>query len=183
LVYDANTCLIRTNEHEDEETWIEQKLLAYKASTDPDTMYHHQAMKQPDREKFQEAMKKECEAHYKEGNYGLVKRSELPEGATLLSSVLQMKRNRKPSTGEISKYKARINVDGSQMIKGLHYEEIYAPVVQWATIRFFISLAILSNWHTRQLDFVLAYTQADIERDLYMKLPAGFTLPDRTITE
>jgi hypothetical protein len=32
---------------------------AYKASTDPDTMYHHQAMKQPDREKFKEAMQKE----------------------------------------------------------------------------------------------------------------------------
>ena len=48
-------------------------------------MYHHQAMKQPDREKFQEAMRKECEAHYKEGNYRLVKRSELPEGATLYS--------------------------------------------------------------------------------------------------
>jgi hypothetical protein len=94
-----------------------------------------------------------------------------------------MKRKRKPSTGEISKYKARINVDGSQMIKGLHYEETYAPVVQWATIRFFISLAILSNWHTRQLDFVLAYTQTDIERDLYMKLPAGFTLTDRIYKE
>ena len=56
-------------------------------------------------------------------------------------------------------------------------------LTQWATIRFFISLAILSNWHTRQLDFVFAYTQADIERDLYMKLPAGFTLPNKTITE
>jgi len=44
-------------------------------------------------------------------------------------------------------------------------------------------MAILSNWHTRQLDFVLAFTQADIERDLYMKLPAGFTVPGRTITE
>jgi len=87
LMYDANACFIRSNEHEDKETWSEQNLLAYKASTDPDTMYHHQAMKQPDREKFQEAMKKECEAHYKEGNYRLVKRSELPEGATLLSSV------------------------------------------------------------------------------------------------
>jgi len=76
-----------------------------------------------------------------------------------------------------------MNVDGSQMIKGLHYEETYAPVVQWETIRFFISLAILSNWHTRQLDFFLAYTQADIERDLYMKLPAGFTVPGRTITD
>jgi hypothetical protein len=183
LIYDAQSCLIRPNEHEDKEAWCEQELLAYKASTDPDTMYHHQAMKQPDRDKFQEAMRKECEAHYKEGNYRLIKRSELPEGATLLSSVWQMKRKRKPSTGEISRYKARMNVDGSQMIKGQHYEETYAPVVQWATIRFFIPLAILSNWHTRQLDFVLAYTQADIERDLYMKLPAGFTLPDRTITE
>jgi hypothetical protein len=139
-------------------------------------MYHHQAMKQPNREKFQEAMKKESEAHNKEGNYKLIKRSKLPEGATLLSSVWQMKRKRKPSTGEISKYKARMNVDGSQMIKGLHYDETYAPVLQWSTIRFYTSLAIL----TRQLDFVLAYTQADIERDLYMKLPPGFKVPGRT---
>jgi hypothetical protein len=128
-------------------------------------------------------MEKECEAHYKERNYKLIKKYKLPEGATLLSSVWQMKRKRKPSTGEISKYKARMNVDGSKMIKGLHYEETYAPVVQRATIRFFISMAILNNWHTRQLDFVLAYTQADIERDIYMKLPAGFTIPGRTATE
>ena len=74
-----------------------------------------------------------------------------------------------------------MNVDGSQMIKGLHCEEIYALVVQWATIRFFITLAIISKWYTRQLDFFLAYTQADIERDLYMKLPAGFTVPGRTM--
>jgi hypothetical protein len=26
LIYDANACLIRTNEHEDKETWIEQNL-------------------------------------------------------------------------------------------------------------------------------------------------------------
>ncbi len=107
----------------------------------------------------------------------------MPEGATLFSSVWQMQRKRKPSTGEISINKAGMNIDGTQLIKGLHYEESYAPVVQWATIRFFISLVIFSNWHTRQLDFVLAYTQADIEkRDLYMKLPAGFRVPGRSIS-
>ena len=110
-------------------------------------------MKEPDKEQFLAAIDKECEAHFKEGNYKLIKRSKLPEGATLLSSAWQMK-----STGEISKYKARMNVDGSKMILGLHYEETYAPVVQWATIRFFMTMAILSKWHTRQLDFVLAYT-------------------------
>ena len=36
LIYDANACLIRTNEQEDEETWSEQHLLAFKASTDPE---------------------------------------------------------------------------------------------------------------------------------------------------
>jgi hypothetical protein len=183
LLFDAHACLLAPDDLEETESWCEQHLLAYKASTDPDTMYYHQAMKEPDKQEFQAAMEKECTAHYKEGNYKLIKRSKLPEGATLLSSVWQMKRKRKPSTGEISKYKARMNVDGSKMIKGLHYEETYAPVVQWATIRFFMTMAIINGWHTRQLDFVLAYTQADIERDLYMKLPPGFTVPGRVITD
>jgi hypothetical protein len=114
-----------------------------------------------------------------------MKRSKLPEGATLLSSVWQMKRKRKPSTGEMSKYKVRMNVDGSKMVKGLHYEETYAPAVQWATIRFFMTMtmAMLNEWHTRQLDFVLAHTQADIERDLYMKLPPGFTVPGKVLND
>jgi hypothetical protein len=74
LLYDVQSCLPSMNDHEDHESWSEQHLLAYIASTAPDRMYHHQAMKQPDREKLKEAMQKECEAHYKEGNYKLIKR-------------------------------------------------------------------------------------------------------------
>jgi hypothetical protein len=48
LTYDARTCLMATDVQEEEETWIEQDLLAYKASTDPDTMYYHEAMKEPE---------------------------------------------------------------------------------------------------------------------------------------
>ena len=33
----------------------------YKATSDPDTLYYHQAMKQPDADKFREAMAKEWE--------------------------------------------------------------------------------------------------------------------------
>jgi hypothetical protein len=45
LIYDAQACLLNPDDHEDQESWIEQQLLAFKASTDPDTMYYHQAMK------------------------------------------------------------------------------------------------------------------------------------------
>ena len=34
----------------------------------------------------------------------------------------------------------------------------------------------MQNWETRQVDFVLAYTQADVECELYMKLPKGFEM-------
>jgi hypothetical protein len=102
-------------------------------------------MKEPDRDPFLAVIDKECEVHFKEGDYKLIKRSKMPEGSHLLSSVWQMKRKRKPSTGEISEYKARMNVDGSKMVKGLYYEETYALVVQWATIRFFMTMAILSK--------------------------------------
>jgi hypothetical protein len=42
-------------------------------------------------------------SYFKEGNNKLIKRSKPPEGATLFSSVWQMKRRREPPTGEISK--------------------------------------------------------------------------------
>ena len=32
-------------------------------------------------------------------------------------------------------------------------------------------------WHTRQVDYVLAYPQAPVERELYMKVPMGFEVP------
>jgi hypothetical protein len=41
LIYDAQACLLNPDDHEDQESWMEQQLLAFNASTDPDTMYYH----------------------------------------------------------------------------------------------------------------------------------------------
>ncbi len=183
LQYVAIESLSEEYDYKDEDKWCETDLLAFKASTDPDTMYHDQAMREPDRNKIVEAMQKERTAHYKKGTSKLIKKDSMPSGVPLLSSLWQMKRKRKPSTGEISKYKARLNVNGKEQIQGVHYEETYAPVVGWATIRFFMTYAIINNWHTRQLDFVLAFPQADIERELYMKLATGFSIEGIELTE
>jgi Reverse transcriptase (RNA-dependent DNA polymerase) len=39
-------------------------------------------------------------------------------------------------------------------------------------------LAAQHNWHTVQIDYVLAFPQAPIERTLYMEIPKGFKLED-----
>ncbi len=59
-------------------------------------------------------------------------------------------------------------------VKGVHYWDTYSPMVCWASIQFALALSILHGWHTAQMDFVLAYPQADIEVPLYMKIPRHF---------
>jgi hypothetical protein len=97
-------------DYQDEDKWCKMDLLTFKASSDPETMYHHHAMKEPDKNKFLNAMQDEGTAHYKEGTYKLIKKAEMLSGVPLLSSVWQMKRKRRQSTAEISKCKARLNV-------------------------------------------------------------------------
>jgi hypothetical protein len=62
------------------------------------------------------------------------------------------------------------------MIPGEHYNLTYAPVAGWTSVRLLLALVLLNNWYTVQLDYVLAYPQAPVERDLYMLLPKGFSI-------
>jgi Reverse transcriptase (RNA-dependent DNA polymerase) len=76
----------------------------------------------------------------------------------------------------IKKWKARLNIDGLRMVKGVHYEESHSPVASWNLIRTMLLLAAQYNWHTVQLDYVLAFPQAPIERTLYMEVSKGFKI-------
>ena len=64
-------------------------------------------------------------------------------------------------------------MDGSSQIKGVNYWDTYSPVVSRETIRSLLTLSILNNWYTRQIDFVLAFPQAKPEGDMYMEIPRG----------
>ena len=41
-----------------------------------------------------------------------------------------------------------------------------------------LTLATMQNWHIKQLDYVLVYTQEVAETDMYMDAPKGFTFKD-----
>jgi hypothetical protein len=63
------------------------------------------------------------------------------------------------------------------MVKGIHYQETYSPVVAWQNIHLFLILAALNKWHSTQIDFVMAYTQALMDKQVFMHLPPGVKLP------
>jgi len=72
------------------ENEMENPLYAFKAKTDPDTMYLHEALKEPDRKEFIQAMDKELRDQLKHGNFTVVHKSTVPEGATVLPTVWAM---------------------------------------------------------------------------------------------
>ena len=83
-------------------------LLAYKSTSDPDTMYLHEAMKQPDKVEFLKAMDKEVKDQRENGNFSLIKKTELPKDAMVLPAVWKMKQKRDIKIQRIKMYKARL---------------------------------------------------------------------------
>jgi hypothetical protein len=157
---------------------LQEKMLdpiAFAASNDPDTMYFHEAMKAPDKCQFQQAVDAKIKGHIEGKHWEEVSIEEVPLGTRILDAVWAMRRKRRLGTGEIYKWKARLNVHGGQQEYGINYWETYAPVVAWPVIRFFFTLSLLFGWYSRQLYFVMAFPQAPIEVPLYMKIPPGYT--------
>ena len=56
----------------------------------------------------------------------------------------------------------------------MNFWETYAPVVSWQTLRLFFVHSILKGWHSKQMDFILAYPHAPVEVPLYMHFPKGY---------
>jgi hypothetical protein len=100
---------------------------ALKATSDPDTMYYHEAMKEPDAHKFCTAMTKEVDDQTNKQHWEIVRRDQLPVGVKVLPAVWSMKRKCRIATQEMYKWKARLNVGGHTQKYGVHYWEYVFP--------------------------------------------------------
>ena len=154
----------------------DETLRIYKATTNRDTMYYHEAVREPDKDEFKTTMHKEVNDQFENGNFTVVPRNLVPGGTKIHRTIWQWKRKRQLYTGQVKKQKARLNLDGSTMVKGKDYDHTYAPVSKWSSIRLLLTLTILHSWKTRQIDYVQAYPQAPIDRPMYMNIPPEFKL-------
>ena len=92
--------------------------------------------------------------------------------------VWAMCRKRQIGMRKVYKWKAHLNIHGGQQEHGVNFWETYAPVVSWQILRLFFIHSILKGWHSKQMDFVLAYPHAQAEVPLYMCFPKGYEFKD-----
>jgi len=53
-------------------------------------------------------------------------------------------------------------------VKGCDYWDTYAPVATWGSICLILATAIVQGWHSKQIDFVMAFTQAPVKCDMHV---------------
>ncbi len=99
-----------------------------------DIMYLHQALRQDDAADFVHAFVKEVNDHVSLNHWQLIKRSEVPEDASVVPSVWAMRCKHDLTTNAITKYKACLNLNGGKQEFGVNYYEAYAPVITWFAI-------------------------------------------------
>jgi Reverse transcriptase (RNA-dependent DNA polymerase) len=95
------------------------------------------------------------------------------KNAETVGTTWVFKRKRRPD-GTIVKYKERLLVQGDQQkMVGGTIDEMYAPVVEWSTIRLLLTLAVTQNLCTTYIDIKNSFVKSDLPVPLYVEIPPG----------
>lgn len=135
---------------------------------DPKTL--EEALSSSHADQWKKAMQEEYDSLLQNKTWSLV---DLPSDKRALPCkwVFKTKINEK---GEVIRFKARLVIKGYAQKKGSDYEEVYAPVVRYTSIRYLIALAAKYDLEMSQMDAVSAFLQGDIDTEIYMSQPENY---------
>jgi hypothetical protein len=81
--------------------------------------------------------------------------------------------------GNIERYKARFVARGFSQVEGVDYDETFASVARYTSIRSMISIATEMGWKIHQMDVKTAFLNGLIQEEVYIEHPLGFEVHGR----
>jgi len=78
---------------------------------------------------------------------------------------------------EDGRYKARLVAQGYGQIIGVDYQETFAPVAKFTTIRILLALACVNTWEIYGMDVKTAFLNSELDETVYMEIPEGLSIP------
>lgn len=81
---------------------------------------------------------------------------------------------KKDNDGNILRFKARLVAKDYSQIEGIDYEETFAPVIKYTTIRLLLAIASKMDLKIKQMDVETAFLNGFLEEEIYMEQPNGY---------
>ena len=96
-----------------------------------------------------------------------------PEGKTVVTSkwIYKIKH---ATDGSIEKYKAICLAGGFYQKEGEYYDETFASVARYTSIRTIIAISSIMGWKLHQMDVNIAFSNGKVEQEVYIEQPEGF---------
>ena len=88
-----------------------------------------------------------------------------PDDACIVGSKWVFKVKRK-ANGEVNRYKARLVAQGYSQTYGVDYEEVFAPVARYSSIRTLLALANAHDLEIHQMDVTTAFLNGSLEHNI-----------------
>ncbi len=96
-----------------------------------------------------------------------------PENMLVVSSrwIYKVKQ---ATDGSVAKHKARFFSRGFSQVEGIDYEETFAPVARYSSIRLMLALSAQMGWKIHPMDVKTALLNGKIEEEVYIEKLEGF---------
>ena len=79
------------------------------------------------------------------------------------------------SDGTVERPKSRLVAQGFTQQEGVYYLETFSPVAKLTSVKLLLSLAAAKGWSLTQMDVSNAFLHGDLDEEIYMSLPQGYT--------
>ncbi|SGY28204.1 BQ5605_C083g12992 [Microbotryum silenes-dioicae] len=106
--------------------------------------------------------------------------SLVPADAKILGSRFVF-RTKRDQHGQVKSYKGRLVARGDSQRSGIDFDETFAPVAKFTSIRALLALAAAHGYHVHQADIDKAYLHGKLDKPLYIRVPDGIYMPGKVL--
>lgn len=127
-----------------------------------------EALSRPDSECWKQAMEDEMRSFEENDAWDLI---DIPDNGTVVSCKWVFK---KKCDGDKVSYRARLVARGFTQKEGIDFEETFAPVIRYSSLRLLFALSLKLNLKITHLDVKTAFLNGFLKEDVLMRQPEGF---------
>ena len=135
--------------------------------SDPDPETLQEALEGPFAAQWAQAMEEELKSMADNQTWTL---ANLPFGRKAVRNRWVFKR-KLDQDGKVSRYKARLVAKGFSQVDGVDFNQTFAPVAKYKSIRTVLAIAAALQLNVHQMDVATAFLNGELQEQIYMEQP------------